>query len=194
MKTSLSFFMWNLKKHTKQNNFCKRNFLIWWLAQKKTKWLLCDQLRAKLSLFSKGNLALWVALSWCMCLCVYVCVKQIFGDVARCRTWSYGAVRLVLIAPFNCWRNSTPFWCKTSFCMIKIGNFRTYHGPSLFDPSRSCFWYMKVSETWLMGNPVLRCVWPGTGGDPRLQFSPWQRSVNVVIVWLVTRQVVLVTE
>ena len=26
----------------------------------------------------------------------------------------YGAVRLVLIVPFNCWRNSTPFWCKAS--------------------------------------------------------------------------------
>ena len=134
MKTSLSLFMWNLKKHTKQNNFCKRIFLIWWLAQKVTKWLLCDQLRSKLSLFSKGNLALWVALTWCMCLCVYVCVKQIFGDVARCRTWSYGAVRLVLIAPLNCWWNSTPFWWKASLSTIRIGNFRHIILPKLIIP------------------------------------------------------------
>ena len=43
------------------------------------------------------------------------------------RTSSYGTVRLVLIAPLNCWRNSTQFWCKASLCTIKIENFRQYH-------------------------------------------------------------------
>ena len=38
---------------------------------------------------------------------------------------SYDAVRPVMIAPMNCWRNSTPFWCKPSLCTIKIDNFRT---------------------------------------------------------------------
>ena len=44
-------------------------------------------------------------------------------------TWrrmsSCGAVRLVLIAPLNCWQNSTPFWCKASFCTIKTDDIRT---------------------------------------------------------------------
>ena len=51
--------------------------------------------------------------------------QQILGDVARCHILSYGAVRL--IAPLNCWQNSTQFWCKASLCTIKIDNFRTYH-------------------------------------------------------------------
>ena len=55
-------------------------------------------------------------------------VKFFLGDIAQRRTSSYVAVRLVLIAPLNCWRNSTPFWCKARLCAIKIDNFRTYHG------------------------------------------------------------------
>ena len=35
--------------------------------------------------------------------------NKFLGYVARRRTSSYGAVRLVLITPLNCWRNSTPF-------------------------------------------------------------------------------------
>ena len=31
--------------------FCKRNFLIWYLVQKGTKWLLCDEITVKLSHF-----------------------------------------------------------------------------------------------------------------------------------------------
>ena len=34
------------------------------------------------------------------------------------------SVRQVLKALLNCWRNSTPFWCITSFWKLKIGNFR----------------------------------------------------------------------
>ena len=41
-------------------------------------------------------------------------------NLARRRMSSCGAVRLVLIEPLTCWRNSTPFWCKASFCTIKI--------------------------------------------------------------------------
>ena len=44
----------------------------------------------------------------CMCVCVSVCSKFL-GDVARRHTLLYVAVRLVVIAPLNCWRNSTPF-------------------------------------------------------------------------------------
>ena len=51
---------------------------------------------------------------------VYVCMSV--SDVARWRTLSYGAVRL--IAPLNCWQNSTPFWCKASFSTIRIDHFR----------------------------------------------------------------------
>ena len=43
-----------------------------------------------------------------------------FVYVARRRTSSYGVARLVQIAPLNCWRNSTPFWYKSSFCTVKI--------------------------------------------------------------------------
>ena len=34
------------------------------------------------------------------------------------------AVGLFLIASLNCWRNSTPFLCKASFCTMKIDHFR----------------------------------------------------------------------
>ena len=70
---------------------------------------------------------------------MYVCMIQILGDVVGRCTSSFGAVRLVLISPLNC-------WCNTSLGMIKIGFFSTNHGQSLFDHSRSCFWYTKVSE------------------------------------------------
>ena len=40
-------------------------------------------------------------------------------------TLSYGAVRMVLISPLNCWRNSTPFLCKANFCTIKIYHFES---------------------------------------------------------------------
>ena len=46
-------------------------------------------------------------------------------SLMRRRTLSWGADKLVLIAPLNCWRNSTPFWCKASLCTIKIDDFRT---------------------------------------------------------------------
>ena len=43
-----------LKQHTKLLKFGKRNFLIWWLVQNVTKWLLCDHMTAtKISLFIK---------------------------------------------------------------------------------------------------------------------------------------------
>ena len=47
-----------------------------------------------------------------------------FVYVARRRTSSYGVAKLVQIAPLNCWRNSTPFLCKASFCTMKIDHFR----------------------------------------------------------------------
>ena len=31
---------------------------------------------------------------------------------------------LVLVTPMNCWRNSTPCWCKASLWEMKIGDFR----------------------------------------------------------------------
>ena len=42
------------------------------------------------------------------------------GNLRECLT----SVRLALKALFNCWRNSSPFWCKASFCKLKIVNFR----------------------------------------------------------------------
>ena len=57
----------------------------------------------------------------CMCVCMYV------TNFRWHRTSLYVAVSLVLIAPLNCWRDSTPFWCTASLCTFKIGNFRTYH-------------------------------------------------------------------
>ena len=40
--------------------------------------------------------------------------RQKLEDISQHRALTYDAVRLVLIAPLNCWRNSTPFWCKAS--------------------------------------------------------------------------------
>ena len=77
-------------------------------------------------LFSEGNLALWVALSGCLYVCMCVLCMYVTNFMRR-RSSSYGAVTLVLITPLNCWLNSTPFWCKASLCTIKIGYFRTYH-------------------------------------------------------------------
>ena len=79
-------------------------------------------------IFSKGNFALWVALSRCPYqIPVASFCNKILGDVAQHCTSSYDAVRLVLIEPLNFWRNSTtPFWCKASLFTIKIDNFRTY--------------------------------------------------------------------
>ena len=49
---------------------------------------------------------------------------QLYHIVQRCIAL-YDTVRLFLIAPMNCWQNSTPFWCKASLCTIKIDDFRT---------------------------------------------------------------------
>ena len=51
---------------------------------------------------------------------------QLYPIVRRCIAL-YDTVRLFLVTPMNCWRNSNPFWCKASLCTIKIGNFSTYH-------------------------------------------------------------------
>ena len=48
---SFNFLCKILKYHSKLNYFCKRNFLIWCLVQKVTKWLLCDKITVKLSLY-----------------------------------------------------------------------------------------------------------------------------------------------
>ena len=61
--------------------------------------------------------------------CMSVCVCMYVTNISWCRTSSYVAVTLVLIAQLNCWRNSTPFRCKASLCTIRIDNFRTYHDP-----------------------------------------------------------------
>ena len=40
------------------------------------------------------------------------------------RATSYGVARLVEIAPLDCWRNSTRFLCKASFCTMKTDHLR----------------------------------------------------------------------
>ena len=42
-----------IKKHTKMNKFCI--FFIWCFVQKVMKWLLCDHIRATLSLFIRNS-------------------------------------------------------------------------------------------------------------------------------------------
>ena len=77
---------------------------------------------------------------------MHACVHTylFFGDVAWRRTSSHGPLRLVLIAPLNCWRNSTPFLCKASFCMMKIYHFRarTYFW--------GIFWRLNIYKPFLM--------------------------------------------
>ena len=70
-----------------------------------------------------------LCVSLCPCLSLSQCNRFLSG-VAQHSSSFYSAVRLALTAPLNCWRNSTPFWCKASLCMIKNDNFRTY-GPNL---------------------------------------------------------------
>ena len=83
--------------------------------------------------------------------------KKFLGDVARRCSSSFSAVRLVLIAPLICWQNSTPFWCKASLCTIKIENFRTYHGQSLFNLSRSCSWQKNKLTFICLKNWIILC-------------------------------------
>ena len=59
-----------------------------------------------------------------LALCLTLLVRECLSIFRRRHTSSYSVVRLVLIAPMNCWRNSTPFLCKASFCTMKIGHFR----------------------------------------------------------------------
>ena len=64
----------------------------------------------------------------CLCLLPAPCLcNKFLGNVTRRHTSSDVEFRLVLISSSSCWQNSTPFWCKSSLCMIKIDNFRTYH-------------------------------------------------------------------
>ena len=63
-------------------------------------------------------------LALCLTSCQFVSAFLFFVYVARRRTSSYSVARLVQIAPLNCWRNSTPFLCKASFCTMKTDHFR----------------------------------------------------------------------
>ena len=65
----------------------------------------------------RGNVC--VCVSVCVNVCVCVCVISQFS------TMFYDVTRLILMSPIDCWRHFTPFWCKASFCMTKIDNFRT---------------------------------------------------------------------
>merc|ERR1711954_344607 len=73
-------------------------------------------------------------LALCLTSCQFVSAFLFFVYVTRRRTSSYGVARLVQIAPLTCWRNSTPFLCKASFCTMKTDHFR----PELLT-TRSCF-------------------------------------------------------
>ena len=50
---------------------------------------------------------------------------QIAGDVARRRQTSYDVTRLLLMAPIDPWRNSTPDFGAVAFCTTNIEDFRT---------------------------------------------------------------------
>ena len=71
-------------------------------------------------MFFRGCLTLWLTL---FVSARVLCVRTdiFFSDVVR---RCMGALRLVLIAPLNCWRNFILFLCKASFCMMKIDHFR----------------------------------------------------------------------
>ena len=47
------------------------------------------------------------------------------SDVARRRTASYDVARLLLMAPIDPWRNSTPDFGAVAFCTTNIEDFRT---------------------------------------------------------------------
>ena len=47
------------------------------------------------------------------------------SDVVRCRTASYDVARLLLMAPIDLWRNSTPVFGEVAFCTTNIEDFRT---------------------------------------------------------------------
>ena len=51
----------------------------------------------------------------------------------RCRTASYDVARLLLMAPIDLWRNSTPVFGEVAFCTTNIEDFRTPFDIDLFD-------------------------------------------------------------
>ena len=53
-----------------------------------------------------------------------VCAFLFFCDAARRRQTSYDVARLLLMAPIDPWRNSTPVFGAAAFCTTKIGDFR----------------------------------------------------------------------
>ena len=59
---------------------------------------------------------------------VRVCVEKkshFQGDTARRREASYDVARLLLMAPIDPWRNSTPDFGAVAFCTTNIEDFRT---------------------------------------------------------------------
>ena len=54
-----------------------------------------------------------------------VCAFLFFCDAARRRQTSYDVARLLLMAPIDPWRNSTPVFGAVAFCTTNIEDFRT---------------------------------------------------------------------
>ena len=63
-------------------------------------WVVVATYRNCVVIFSEGNLTLWITLSRCVYVCLYVCNKFLRNVPQHC-TSSYGALRLVLIATLN---------------------------------------------------------------------------------------------
>ena len=58
-------------------------------------------------------------------LSVFHSVSNFQGDAARRREASYDVARLLLMAPIDPWRNSTPDFGAVAFCTTNIEDFRT---------------------------------------------------------------------
>ena len=59
------------------------------------------------------------------CFSVIHSVSNFQGDAARRRETSYDVARLLLMAPIDPWRNSTPDFGAVAFCTTNIEDFRT---------------------------------------------------------------------
>ena len=81
--------------------------------------------------------------------CVYICVcyTLLTGNAARRRQTSFDVATLLLMAPIDPWRNSTPIFGALAFCTTNIEDFRT-HLTSMSSTISSTYSSQKRSLRW----------------------------------------------
>ena len=109
-----SFQILPLKLCWKINNFGKNLWKSWFHYWENVVFKFCQ------ALFLGSVLPPYVVL--CVCACV---INQFFSNIVWHCTTSYDVAVWILMSPIDCWKNSTPFWCKISLCTTKVDKSRT---------------------------------------------------------------------